>query len=144
MVLEPRFARLLGSPRAAGIAAALVLGALAVVEVDVVRSLSITFDEQSHIGAGFSYVTHGDVVLNPEHPPLVKLIAGATIAALGVKEGSAGPLLALAREQPAGASGASFAQGERLLFHDSPAFVVAGARPGADERGIVVKEEALP
>ena len=132
MVLEPRFARLLGSPRAAGIAAALVLGALAVVEVDVVRSLSITFDEQSHIGAGFSYVTHGDVVLNPEHPPLVKLIAGATIAALGVKEGSAGPLLALAREQPAEASGLSFAYGERLLFHDNPAFVVAGARPGAD------------
>src|SRR5206468_84570 len=83
----------------------LVPGALAVVEVDVVRSLSITFDEQSHIGAGFSYVTHGDVVLNPEHPPLVKLIAGATIAALGVKESAAGPLLALAREQPAEASG---------------------------------------
>src|SRR5206468_2035611 len=110
----------------------LVPGALAVVEVDVVRSLSITFDEQSHIGAGFSYVTHGDVVLNPEHPPLVKLIAGATIAALGVKESAAGPLLALAREQPAEASGLSFAYGERLLFHDNPAFVVAGARPGAD------------
>src|SRR5947208_2932100 len=109
MVLEPRFARLLGSPRAAGIAAALVLGALAVVEVDVVRSLSITFDEQSHIGAGFSYVTHGDVVLNPEHPPLVKLIAGATIAALGVKEGSAGPLLALARARPAEALGGALA-----------------------------------
>src|SRR5438477_570470 len=126
MVLEPRFARLLGSPRAAGIAAALVLGALAVVEVDVVRSLSITFDEQSHIGAGFSYVTHGDVVLNPEHPPLVKLIAGATIAALGVKEGSAGPLLALAREQPAEASGASFGYRGRLLLHDHPGFVAAG------------------
>jgi len=141
VVLEPRFARLLGSPRAAGIAAALVLGALAVVEVDVVRSLSITFDEQSHIGAGFSYVTHGDVVLNPEHPPLVKLIAGATIAALGVKEGSAGPLLALAREQPAEASGASFAYGERLLFHDNPGFVLAGARPGADS---IVTAARLP
>ena len=141
MVLEPRFARLLGSPRAAGIAAALVLGALAVVEVDVVRSLSITFDEQSHIGAGFSYVTHGDVVLNPEHPPLVKLIAGATIAALGVKEGSAGPLLALAREQPAEASGASFAYGERLLFHDNPGFVLAGAHPGADS---IVTAARLP
>src|SRR5437773_2240569 len=141
MVLEPRFARLLGSPRAAGIAAALVLGALAVVEVDVVRSLSITFDEQGHIGAGFSYVTHGDVVLNPEHPPLVKLIAGATIAALGVKEGSAGPLLALAREQPAEASGASFAYGERLLFHDNPGFVLAGARPGADS---IVTAARLP
>src|SRR5207247_9258727 len=132
VVLAARVARLLGSPRAAGIAAALVLGALAVVEVDVVRSLSITFDEQSHIGAGFSYVTHGDVVLNPEHPPLVKLIAGATIAALGVKEGSAGPPLALAPEQPAQASGASFASGERLPFPGHPAFVGRGARPGPD------------
>src|SRR5438046_8763184 len=129
MVLEPRFARLLGSPRAAGIAAALVLGALAVVEVDVVRSLSITFDEQSHIGAGFSYVTHGDVVLNPEHPPLVKLIAGATIAALGVKEGSAGPLLPPPPAQPADASGAAFASPWRLPFHLNPRGVAPRSRP---------------
>src|SRR5207247_8843212 len=53
----------------------------------------------------------------------------------------AGPPLALAREQPAEASGLSFAYGERLLFHDNPAFVVAGARPGADS---IVTAARLP
>jgi Dolichyl-phosphate-mannose-protein mannosyltransferase len=35
-----------------------------------------TIDEPYHIAAGASYVRWGDYRLNPEHPPLVKLIAG--------------------------------------------------------------------
>src|SRR3989338_3492688 len=35
-----------------------------------------TFDESAHIGAGYSYITQKDMRLNPEHPPLMKDIAG--------------------------------------------------------------------
>jgi hypothetical protein len=35
-----------------------------------------TIDEPYHIAAGASYLRWGDFRLNPEHPPLVKLIAG--------------------------------------------------------------------
>ena len=81
------------------------------VELDVARKLSLTFDEPSHIGAGLSYVAHGDLVLNPEHPPLVKLLAGAAIAALGAKESSAAAFLAAAREHQEAASELSLTAG---------------------------------
>src|SRR5277367_2482832 len=37
-----------------------------------------TIDEAYHIAAGASYLRFHDFRVNPEHPPLVKLIAGAT------------------------------------------------------------------
>ncbi len=40
-----------------------------------VRQNSQTFDESAHIYAGYSYWKHGDFGINPEHPPLAKLIA---------------------------------------------------------------------
>lgn len=43
---------------------------------------SITFDETAHLGAGVSYFETGDFRLNPEHPPLAKLIAAAPLAVL--------------------------------------------------------------
>lgn len=39
------------------------------------RTESQTFDEPAHLYAGYSYWLHGDFGVNPEHPPLVKLIA---------------------------------------------------------------------
>ncbi|MFZ5982640.1 MAG: ArnT family glycosyltransferase [Patescibacteria group bacterium] len=36
---------------------------------------SAIFDETAHIGAGYSYLTKGDMRLNPEHPPLLKDLA---------------------------------------------------------------------
>ncbi len=36
---------------------------------------SITWDEDDHIYAGYMSWKHGDFGLNPEHPPLVKLVA---------------------------------------------------------------------
>jgi hypothetical protein len=38
-----------------------------------------TIDEPYHIAAGASYLRWGDYRLNPEHPPLVKLIAGLAV-----------------------------------------------------------------
>ena len=40
-----------------------------------VRQESQTFDESAHIYAGYSYWKRGDFGVNPEHPPLAKLIA---------------------------------------------------------------------
>ena len=34
-----------------------------------------TYDEAVHLAAGFSYLTTGDYQLNPEHPPLSKMLA---------------------------------------------------------------------
>ncbi len=40
------------------------------------RGDSSTMDELSHLPAGYSYVTQQDMRINPEHPPLVKDLAG--------------------------------------------------------------------
>ncbi|MGH3942226.1 MAG: ArnT family glycosyltransferase [Pseudonocardiaceae bacterium] len=37
---------------------------------------SATVDEVAHISAGYSYLHYGDYRLNPEHPPLIKDLAG--------------------------------------------------------------------
>jgi 4-amino-4-deoxy-L-arabinose transferase-like glycosyltransferase len=44
-----------------------------------VRRESQTWDEADHIFAGYRSWTHGDYGLNPEHPPLVKLLATAPL-----------------------------------------------------------------
>ena len=44
-----------------------------------------TWDEACHIFAGYRYWTRGDFTINPEHPPLVKLIAAATLLPLRLK-----------------------------------------------------------
>lgn len=43
----------------------------------------ITFDEHAHLPAGVSYWMERDYRLNPEHPPLAKLVAGAGAIAAG-------------------------------------------------------------
>lgn len=43
---------------------------------------SATSDEVPHLAAGYAYLTRGDYRLNPEHPPLIKLIAAIPLLAL--------------------------------------------------------------
>jgi hypothetical protein len=70
------------SARLSGIALLLALVALAVLRSHHGTRLdSFTVDEPWHIVAGVSYVRSGDFRLNPEHPPLVKLAAGAAMPA---------------------------------------------------------------
>lgn len=45
------------------------------------RLAGFTYDEPWHIVAGADYVRTGSFLLNPEHPPLVKLVAGAALPA---------------------------------------------------------------
>ena len=40
-----------------------------------VRTESQTFDEPAHLYSGYSYWLHSDFGVNPEHPPLAKLVA---------------------------------------------------------------------
>lgn len=43
------------------------------------RTKSMTFDELTYIPAGYTYVVTRDLRLNPEHPPLSKLLAGVAL-----------------------------------------------------------------
>lgn len=65
----------------AGVVAALILTAM----VTAVRSSlteSQAFDEGVHLASGVSYWVTGDFRMNPEHPPLAKLLAGAAALTL--------------------------------------------------------------
>ena len=55
---------------------ALILGFMFVVSALNAKNDSAIFDETAHIGAAYSYVTNGEMRLNPEHPPLIKDLAG--------------------------------------------------------------------
>ncbi len=50
-----------------------------------VREESATFDETAHLPAGYVYWRLGDYGVNPEHPPLVKMLAAFPLLFLNVK-----------------------------------------------------------
>jgi 4-amino-4-deoxy-L-arabinose transferase-like glycosyltransferase len=54
-----------------------------------VRQWSITSDEINHLHAGYRYITCGDFGWNPEHPPLVKMIAALPLLAMHVNDPTA-------------------------------------------------------
>jgi dolichyl-phosphate-mannose-protein mannosyltransferase len=49
-----------------------------------IRRETQTWDEACHIFAGYRYWTRGDFGMNPEHPPLVKLLTTATLLPLSL------------------------------------------------------------
>ena len=49
---------------------------------------SLTFDEPLHIYAGYSYLQWRDFRVNPEHPPLAKVLAALPLLALEVDTAS--------------------------------------------------------
>ncbi len=66
-------------------AVAIVVGILFVhfvLSLIVSSQESMTFDEKAHIPASYSYVRYGDMRLNPEHPPLLKDLAGLMLLPL--------------------------------------------------------------
>lgn len=54
----------------------IILAFMFVVSVLNAKNDSAIFDETAHIGAAYSYVTQHEIRLNPEHPPLIKDLAG--------------------------------------------------------------------
>jgi 4-amino-4-deoxy-L-arabinose transferase-like glycosyltransferase len=74
------------SPRASRLIAAALLILLATLLFNSVRQESQTFDESTHLYAGFEYWKHADFGVNPEHPPLAKMLAALPLLSLGLKE----------------------------------------------------------
>lgn len=62
----------------------LILGLFFVVSLSVSWQESATFDEKAHIPAAYSYVRYLDMRLNPEHPPLLKDLAGLPLLAFNL------------------------------------------------------------
>lgn len=46
---------------------------------NAIQMNSQTFDEANHLVAGYSYITTGDFRLNPEHPPITKVISATAV-----------------------------------------------------------------
>jgi 4-amino-4-deoxy-L-arabinose transferase-like glycosyltransferase len=65
--------------------AGLLLGLMAVLAGGAARRESVTVDEVSHIGAGVSYLQRLDLRMNPEHPPLPKVLAAIPLVLRGVR-----------------------------------------------------------
>lgn len=59
-----------------GLIVGIILGAFLLLSLALAWQETTTFDEQAHVGAAYSYVRFGDMNLNPEHPPLLKDLAG--------------------------------------------------------------------
>lgn len=53
--------------------------------IDAMRGNSATYDEGAHLPAGFTHLVLGDHRLNPEQPPLVKLLAAVPVALAGAR-----------------------------------------------------------
>jgi len=63
----------------------IILGFVAIVSLLNAANDSAIFDETAHIGAAYSYVTQHEIRLNPEHPPLIKDLAGIPLLFLNLK-----------------------------------------------------------
>jgi hypothetical protein len=70
------------SSRAGAPAVALGLLLYAGLALGAVRTKSATFDEGAHLPAGYTALAFGDHRLNPEQPPLVKLLAASALLPL--------------------------------------------------------------
>ena len=64
--------------------AALSIGAFLVLAIGNVVTTSPTFDETAHLSAGWSYLKTHDFRINPEHPPLLKVIAALPLMTMNV------------------------------------------------------------
>src|SRR5882762_6965048 len=71
-----------------GLIAVGVIGLLAALVLQLTLSISRespTWDEGDHIFAGYRSLTHKDFGLNPEHPPVVKMLAAAPLLSMPLK-----------------------------------------------------------
>ncbi|MFH1175171.1 MAG: glycosyltransferase family 39 protein [bacterium] len=67
------------------IIALVLLSIMAVCAITSMAGDSAIVDEIAHIPAGYSYLKYGDYRLNPEHPPLIKDLAGLPLQFMNLK-----------------------------------------------------------
>ena len=86
---------------------------------------SASFDEGCHTLAGYNYWTRGDFGINPEHPPLVKLLATSPLLTQPLRDPPPGPPLFF--------KVACFTEGRGFLFSNtlSPDSILLRARTAA-------------
>ena len=65
---------------------AVMLAVFATLLTQSVKMQSQTADESIHLFAGYQYWKHRDFGVNPEHPPLAKLVAAAPLLGLPLKD----------------------------------------------------------
>jgi tetratricopeptide (TPR) repeat protein len=63
----------------------LLFALFATLAVTSMAQKSITGDEVTHLPSGYTYVKTGDFRLNPQHPPLIKALAGVPLLFLDLK-----------------------------------------------------------
>lgn len=66
------------------VAAVLLLGQF-ILQIYLAKADAQTTDEGVHLSAGYTYLTKYDFRFNPEHPPLVKILAAAPLLLLNIK-----------------------------------------------------------
>src|SRR5215470_3273040 len=73
---------MMNAPRLLNIAAASLIGIFCIQALATLPHLFVTSDEPIHVAAGYSYWATRDFRMNPEHPPLAKLLATIPLLAL--------------------------------------------------------------
>jgi len=86
------------------------------------RRNSVTWDEDNHIFAGYMSWKHGDFGLNPEHPPLVKMVAAIPLLDLPLN-------LPVPQKRQFKLEG--FLEGQDFLFHNNADQILFRARMAA-------------
>ena len=66
--------------------------AFVILSLTSITQKSPTYDEAVHLFAGYSYLKWGDFRINPEHPPLAKMLAAAPLMILGPDTSGITPL----------------------------------------------------
>jgi hypothetical protein len=100
----------------------------AVVSILNANNDSATFDEVAHIPAGYSYVSQHDTRLNPEHPPLIKDLAGLPLLFLNLNFDTTQPFWT--GELPGVWDEGQWAAGRHLLYEagNNPDLIIFWAR----------------
>lgn len=102
--------------------AACLLGTLVAEEWLSIGHLSMTFDEGAHLYGGYRHWMARDFGVNPEHPPLVKLVAAAPLLAMHIKQPHPPRFFFLAEQ---------YIGGDQLLSENDPYLLLTRARMAA-------------
>jgi hypothetical protein len=90
---------------------------LLTLSVTSLRQKGITFDENVHLPAGYTYLARRDFRLNPEHPPLAKALAAAPLLLLNPQADWNDPAWKNSQQERFGAKFLyEWNDGDRLLF----------------------------
>ena len=104
------------------LAAVCLLCTLAAEEWLSIRQLSTTYDESAHLYAGYQHWTARDFGVNPEHPPLAKMIAALPLLGMKINPSNPPRFMFLAEE---------YAGGEQMLAENGNYRLLTAARMAA-------------